>query len=37
MEKDIFTIKEKHFHMLDGMSILCSTILSGARNIENRF
>ena len=37
MEKDIFTIREIHFHMVEDMCILCNIILSGARNIENRF
>ena len=30
-------LREIHFHMVEDMFILYSTILSGARNIENRF
>ena len=37
MEKDIFIIKEIHFHMVEDMYILYSIILSGVQNIENSF
>ena len=36
MEKIYLRLKKKHFHMLDGISILCSTILSSATNYRKQ-
>ena len=36
-KKIYLLLRETHFHMVEDMFILYSTILSGARNIENRF
>ena len=36
-KKIYLLLREIHFHMVEDMCILCNIILSGARNIENRF
>ena len=36
-KKIYLLLRETHFHMVEDMFILYSTILSSARNIENRF